>query len=106
MTRAVSASTVAGAAITLALALFPVPIHAQAGQAHSNEKPAGPVPRAPDGKPDLSGVWWLGREPGLIDGRVGSPPSGPAAVAPQGSTFASLYQPWAADKAKTLGDKD
>ena len=100
------ASIVAGAAITVALALFPVPIHAQAGEAHTNEKAAGAVPRAPDGKPDLSGVWWLGREPGLIDGRVGSLPNGPGPVAPPGSTFASLYQPWAAAKAKTLSDKD
>src|SRR5437764_1304464 len=106
MTRAVAASIVAVAAIAMALALFPVDVRAQAGQAHPNEKAAGPVPRAPDGKPDLSGVWWLGREPGLVDGRVGSPSNGPAAPAAPGSTFASLYQPWAVEKAKTLGDKD
>jgi hypothetical protein len=60
----------------------------------------------PDGKPDLSGVWWLGREPAVVSGRVGSPRRGEPAAPPPGSTFASLYQPWAAAKAKTLGDKD
>ena len=69
-------------------------------------KPEGPVPRAADGKPDLTGVWWLGSEPALEAGRVGSVRSGPAPEPPAGSTFASLYQPWAKEKAKTLGDKD
>jgi hypothetical protein len=69
-------------------------------------KPEGPVPRATDGKPDLSGVWWLGREPALEAGPVGSPRSGPAPTPAPGSSFASLYTPEAAARAKTLGDKD
>lgn len=69
-------------------------------------KPEGPVPRASDGKPDLSGVWWLGREPAVEAGRVGTPRSGPAPAPVPGSTFASLYTPDAAAKAKTLSDKD
>jgi hypothetical protein len=62
---------------------------------------AGPVPRLPDGHPDLSGVWWGGADvgPNLNRGRGG------ARGAPV-PTFQSLYQPWAADKAKTLSDKD
>ena len=68
-------------------------------------KPQGAVPRTADGKPDLTGVWWLGREPSL-DGRIGTPRSGPAPVPVPGSTFASLYNAEAAARAKTLGDKD
>ena len=45
----------------LAMALAPVIVSAQApgGAAELGAKPsaAGPVPRAPDGKPDLSGLW-------------------------------------------------
>jgi len=69
-------------------------------------KPEGPAPRAADGKPDLTGVWWLGREPALVEGRVGAPRRGEAPTPAPGSTFASLYQPWAAERAKTLSDKD
>jgi hypothetical protein len=87
--------------LVLALALLASPGYAQ----ETNWKPEGPVPRASDGKPDLTGVWWLGREPSL-DGRVGVPPSGPAPAVVPGSTFASLYNAEAAAKAKTLGDKD
>lgn len=69
-------------------------------------KPEGPVPRAADGKPDLSGVWWTGREPALEAGRVGAPRSGPAPAPAIGSTFASLYTPEAAARATQLSDKD
>ena len=80
----------------------------------------GPVPRTADGHPDLSGVWWPGRD--LQVRPLGNPlpagPAGPArgrgpapaaAGAPRPTppaTFVSLYQPWAAEKAKALGDKD
>jgi hypothetical protein len=86
-------------ALALVLAAAPV-------QAQDQWRPEGPVPRAADGKPDLSGVWWLGREPALIEGRVGSPRRGEAPPPVAGSTFASLYQPWAAARARTLSDKD
>lgn len=86
----------------LAVLLCALPGAAQ----EENWKPEGPVPRAADGKPDLTGVWWLGREPALVAGAVGSPRSGPAPAVPVGSTFASLYQPWAAEKARGLSDKD
>ena len=45
----------------LALTLAPVALAAQTSgpdaSSKSGEKPAGPVPRTPDGKPDLSGLW-------------------------------------------------
>jgi hypothetical protein len=71
------------------------------------------VPRAADGHPDLSGVWWPGRDVPLAPltppSAAATPPAAPAppptprARAPR---FAGLYQPWAVDKAKTLSDKD
>jgi hypothetical protein len=72
--------------------------------------PAGPAPRTVDGHPDLSGVWWPGRD--LQIRPLGDPPpvanggAAPAAPAPRRQTFASLYQPWAQEKARTLSDKD
>jgi hypothetical protein len=59
-------------------------------------QPAKPTPRAADGHPDLSGVWWLG-------GDVGG--SG-LQLARGGTKFSDLYTPAAAAKAKSLGDKD
>jgi hypothetical protein len=63
----------------------------------------------PDGHPDLSGVWWRGSDIGLrplgaspAPAARGAPP--PAAARPP--SFTSLYQPWAVEKRKTLGDKD
>jgi hypothetical protein len=90
------------AVAVVALMVLAMPASAQ----EASWKPEGPVPHTTDGKPDLSGVWWLGREPALEAGRVGSPRSGPAPTPAPGSTFASLYTPDAAARAKTLGDKD
>ncbi|MEO8260781.1 MAG: hypothetical protein ABI868_25775 [Acidobacteriota bacterium] len=75
---------------------------------------AGPAPRTADGHPDLSGVWWPGRDlqirPLETAPTAGAPPPAPRAptpaAAPRPPSFTSLYQPWAAAKARTLGDKD
>jgi hypothetical protein len=76
------------------------------GESASAQNAAGPVPRAADGHPDLSGVWWPGQDVPVTNLRVGSSQA-PAGAPRQGrDTFKSLYQPWAADKAKTLGEKD
>jgi hypothetical protein len=64
------------------------------------------VSRTADGHPDLSGVWWRGSD---IGGRpAGGAPAGArgGARGAQPPSFTSLYQPSAAEKAKTLGDKD
>ena len=102
MTRARVASFMAGAVAAVAVLCVAGSVAAQ----DAEWKPEGPLPRSANGKPDLSGVWWLGREPALEAGRVGTPRSGPAPAPVPGSTFASLYQPWAAEKARTLSDKD
>jgi len=74
-----------------------------------------PAPRAADGHPDLSGVWWPGRDVPLAPltppSTTAAPQPRPAAPAPpaaprQRQTFSTFYQPWAAEKAKTLSDKD
>ena len=78
----------------------PARLAAQTGTAATAASP-GPVPRMPDGHPDLSGVWWRGADvgPGLFAAGRGSG----AAPAP---SFTSLYLPSAQARAKTLRDKD
>jgi len=109
MRRALITSiAVAGFALTLAW-LAPSPVSLAAAQRGAADAPAaapapaGPVPRMADGKPDLSGVWWGGADVG--GNRGGGRGRGGARGAPA-PTFASLYQPSAAEKAKTLSDKD
>jgi hypothetical protein len=73
------------------------PLGAQDG-ASSEPRPA---PRMADGRPDLSGVWWGGADVGGRGARLSTGPRDPNAV-----TYTSLYQPAAAERAKTLSDKD
>jgi hypothetical protein len=101
------------ATISLLFALVAVsPAGAQRGASATgtpaNNTTSQAVPRMPDGHPDLSGVWWQGSD---IGGRRGAPSGAQGARggrggAQQPTSFASLYQPWALEKAKTLGDKD
>ena len=67
--------------------------------APANTTPPKPAPRLSDGHPDLSGVWWGGADVGGRGFRGGA--RGTPTV-----PFTSLYQPWAAEKMKTLSDKD
>ncbi len=63
------------------------------------------IPRIPDGHPDLSGVWWRGGDIGSRGLNLAAP-AGARGGGAQPPSYNSLYQPWAAEKAKTLGDKD
>jgi len=95
-------ATAVFAATLLSVAATPILLTAQTAPA-SKASQAG-VPRTPDGHPDLSGVWWPGAD---IGARNASPTGGRGRGAAQPPrTFASLYQPSAQAKAKTLGDKD
>jgi hypothetical protein len=102
------------AAVVIVIALSVPGAFAQAAQTA--------VPRI-DGHPDLSGVWWRGADVGAAapaGGRGAAPAGGRGrGAAPAGGrgggtgrgaapppSFTSLYQPWAAEKLKTLGDKD
>src|ERR1700722_2345880 len=101
------------ALLTALLCLPPVAAHPVAAQseAAAATPTVAPAPRLPDGRPDLSGVWWPGRDLPVAPLNAAPPaprPANvqPAAAAPRRPSFASLYQPWAMAKAKTLGDKD
>jgi hypothetical protein len=94
--------------LIVAMTLVVMSMFAVAAVAQSNA-----VPRI-DGHPDLSGVWWRGSDiggrpapgtPGALGGAAAGARGGGRGAAPP-ATFTSLYQPWAAEKAKTLSDKD
>lgn len=85
------------------LLIWPVAVAAQTGAAANAESTSpGPVPRMPDGHPNLSGVWWRGADVGGKGFALA--PTGPRSQRPE--SFTDLYQPWAAAHAKTLADKD
>jgi hypothetical protein len=71
-------------------------------------KTGGVVPRTADGHPDLSGVWWLGIEVPVQTLKVNDNPNRGTVVgvAPRPGSFASLYNPQAMAKWRTLSDKD
>jgi hypothetical protein len=104
------------AAVIVGAAGWHVPAIAQTdgrGGTPAAAAPAGPVPRTADGHPDLSGVWWPGRDLQVrpLGEAPPSPPAGATAPGraggpPRRQTFAGLYQPWAVEKAKTVSDKD
>lgn len=94
------AAFVAAGLLLLCAAPFGV-AQAQDGKADAGGR-ARPAPKMADGHPDLSGVWWGGADVGGRGFRVGGGGAGATAPPP----FSSLYQPWAAAKAKTLTDKD
>jgi len=77
---------------------------AQFGQQGPPPKPTGPAPRTADGHPDLSGVWWPGRDVPVQELRVGSS-RGPG-NAPRAGSLQSLYKPEALAKWRSLSDKD
>jgi hypothetical protein len=96
---------------SITLAVVVLMATANFANAQTGSAAAGAVPRAADGHPDLSGVWWRGSDltiaplaaPGTTTAaRVSTPTSGPRAPA----SFTSLYQPWAVEKRATLSDKD
>jgi hypothetical protein len=93
---------------------FLVLILTAAAAAATSPSASAQAPRTADGHPDLSGVWWPGRDVPLApltppSASATAPlatPTTPPPPRPSAPRFAGLYQPWAVDKAKTMGDKD
>ena len=108
---ALAASAVVAATV-VTVALTSTPVAAQRGAAGQDARSAGPVPRTANGHPDLSGVWWAGADAPVRPLADPAAPVRPAPVPQAGpprqprTTFASLYQPWAKQKAASLSDKD
>jgi hypothetical protein len=97
-------------AIVGAIAAFAPALRAQTAAPQPAPAP-GPIPKAADGHPDLSGVWWPGRDVPLRP--LADQPSAPAAAGgaprpafPRRQSFPDLYQPSAKARAQMLGDKD
>ena len=109
MKRVLMMSMVIAALAAVVVWLAPAPASLAAGQA-AQPAAAGAVPRMADGRPDLSGVWWggadVGGNRGGGGGRGGGAGARGGARGTPPSSYTSLYQPWAAEKAKTLSDKD
>ena len=108
MTRAVTSRVTSGCLAAL-MALAPYAVLPAAAQiVRPAPKTGGVVPRTADGHPDLSGVWWLGIEVPVKTLKVNDNPNRGAVVgvAPRPGSFASLYNPQAMAKWKTLSDKD
>ena len=98
-------------AVVLAVTCLPSSLIAQGGVRSTGATPAkSAIPRTPDGKPDLTGVWqggstqrgtWEEANAGLGVGGTGADPSAPAnpssSERPAGAE-AAPYQPWAAKK--------
>src|SRR4051812_49246533 len=73
-----------------------------------NSKPGESVPRAADGHPDLSGVWWSGTSGNAGGLTIVASDHGRTAatsLGPQPNGFGMLYKPEFMAKAKTIGDK-
>lgn len=109
MRRFLNTPVVTSLVVALALLIFAIPVHTQGvpedRTIRPNDptwKPAGPVPRTPNGKPRLTGVWWQGSDFPVIAPAPPRAQVGPRREPQVGDTWASLYQPWAAAKAKTL----
>ena len=110
MKRALISSLVTAALVIAAASLTPAVSKLSTAQKETPATTAPapkPSPRTTDGHPDLSGVWWRGGDVGGRGFNAGAPAAGRGGrgAAPPPS-YTSLYQPWAQEKLKKLGDKD
>jgi hypothetical protein len=108
MKRVAIFSTMVAAALLTAGPFATNALHAQqrgaAAAAPAPAPGAEPAPRMPDGKPDLSGVWWTGGDVGGRGFGGGRGRGGGAGPAPP--TFTGLYTAAAAEAAKKLNDNN